>query len=89
MRQTEKACIAGALIGAATGATLGYFYATDAGGRRRKDLSSFVDRALVDVEEARKLWSRLTDAWIRFDEDRKRVMSGEASQKSWSSGGAA
>lgn len=67
MGRTERACVAGAVIGAAVGAAVAFFYTTDRGARRRADLLRFVDRASVDVDEARRLWSRLKDVWTDLE----------------------
>jgi gas vesicle protein len=82
MSQTEKACIAGALLGAAAGAVIAYLYATEEGGRRRASLAQLVERGLGDVDEARHLWMKVHEAWSRFDESRQ--MPGRSSSpRSW------
>ena len=72
MGHTGRITLAGLLIGAAAGAAISYLYATDDGARRRAALAQFLDRALLDAEEARRLYSRAHEAWRRFDDERRR-----------------
>ena len=74
MATKERACIAGALMGAAAGAALGYLYATEDGARRRMQLVDAVDRLVIDADEARRLWLRLNEAWARFQRDHSRAV---------------
>jgi hypothetical protein len=60
--------VTGALIGAAAGAAVAFFYATDRGADRRADLARIVDRASVDLDEARRLWGRLREAWAELEQ---------------------
>jgi hypothetical protein len=55
-------------VGAAAGAVLAYLYATDDGARR----------LMIDADEARRLWLRLSEAWARFEQDRSMPRAGSA-----------
>lgn len=89
MSQTERACITGAVIGAAAGAAIGYLYGTDAGTRLRTDLARLLDRATADADEARRLWTRLTDVWTEYEHDRATAIARGSSPRAWPPGGAA
>jgi gas vesicle protein len=78
MATRQQACIAGALVGAAAGAVLAYLYATDDGARRRAQLVDTMDRVMIDADEARRLWLRLSEAWARFEQDRSMPRAGSA-----------
>jgi gas vesicle protein len=83
MATRQQACITGALIGAAAGAALGYLYATEDGARRRTQLVGTLDRLMIDADEARRLWLRLSEAWARFERDRSPSMPRAGSARAW------
>jgi gas vesicle protein len=89
MAQKEQACMAGALIGAVAGATIGYLYATDEGARVRSRMAHLFDRLLVDADEAHRLWLRLNEAWSRFEQDRAHPAVRVAGSRGWPPDGAA
>ena len=86
MARKQQVCLAGALVGAAVGATLAYLYMTDEGAERRGQIARAVDRLSIDAEEAQRLWLRLNEAWAQFDADRQRPAS---RSRTWPPGGAA
>lgn len=83
MATTEQACVAGALIGAAAGAALGYLYATEAGARRRMQLADTFDRLMIDADEAHRLWLRISEAWSRFEQAGRRPLPPAGSVGTW------
>jgi gas vesicle protein len=83
MATKEQACIAGALMGAAVGAALGFLYATDDGARRRMQLVDAADRLMIDADEARRLWLRLSEAWTRFQQDTGRHVTPGGDARGW------
>ncbi|MFO7302682.1 MAG: hypothetical protein DIU54_009745 [Acidobacteriota bacterium] len=72
MGQTGKVCLVGALIGAAAGAAVSFLYATEEGAEYRASFARFMDRALIDAEEARRLYARAQEAWHSFNDERRR-----------------
>lgn len=86
MARKQQVCLAGALVGAAVGATVAYLYMTDEGADRRSQIARAVDRLSIDAEEAQRLWVRLNDVWTQFDADRRRPA---ARSSHWPPGGAA
>jgi hypothetical protein len=76
-------------MGAAVGATIGYFYGTDEGAMRRASLARFIDDAVVDVDEVRRLWSKVHEAWERFDADRLAAGGRHDAARGWKPGGVA
>lgn len=89
MATRQQACITGALMGAAAGAALGYLYATEDGARRRTQLVDTLDRLMIDADEARRLWQRLSEAWARFEQDRSPSMPRAGSARTWQPEGVA
>jgi len=85
----QKACITGALVGAVVGAAVGYFYGTDEGAVRRANVGRFIDDAVIDLDEARRLWAKVHDAWERFDRDRLPTGGRSEAARGWNPGGAA
>lgn len=69
MTQTERACLTGAVVGAAVGAAVAFFYATDEGARRRRDLMHAVERVTFDVDETQQMWARLRDVWSQYQRE--------------------
>jgi len=86
MKQTEKAVIAGAIIGAVAGAAGAYLYATERGGEWKRNLAQLVDRATADADDVRRLWGQVRSVWARFDEDRG---ASAVRRKPWTPEGAA
>lgn len=89
MAQIERACMTGAVVGAAVGAAIGYLYGTEAGAHRRAEIARLVDRAVVDADEARRLWTRLKDVWAEYERGRAKAVTHEVSPRAWPPGGAA
>ena len=85
----ERACITGALVGAAVGAAIGYFYGTDQGAVRRAALGRFIGDAVIDVDEAGRVWANVHDAWERFGRDRLSTGGRREAARGWNGGGAA
>ncbi|MEO7192337.1 MAG: YtxH domain-containing protein [Vicinamibacterales bacterium] len=75
-----KPYMVGAVIGAAVGSAVGYLYFTDEGRRRREDLGHLLDRAVVEMHEARGLWQRLLAIGEQYQHARREALdSGAAS----------
>lgn len=89
MTQTERACVAGAVIGAAIGATVAYFYGTDDGARRREELARLAERVRFDIDDARQLWTRLQDVWAEYDRPAAARRPRLEGTRNWPPGGAA
>jgi hypothetical protein len=67
-------------VGAAAGAAVGYLYFTEEGERSRRDLARFLDRAAVEMHEARGLWQRLLNIGEEYQHARRQAIeSGAAS----------
>lgn len=75
-----KPYVMGAIFGAAAGAAVGYLYFTEKGERRRHDLARLLDRAGVEMHEARGLWQRLLNLGEEYQAARRQALeSGAAS----------
>jgi hypothetical protein len=75
-----KPYVVGAAVGAAVGGAMGYLYFTEDGQRRRRDLSALLDRAAVEMHEARGLWQRILNIGEQYQHARREALeSGAAS----------
>lgn len=81
---TDKPYIAGALLGAAVGSAIGYFYFTEAGRRHRDAMGEMLDRMLVDVKELRTFWTRVNLAIDEYQTTVRDALDARASQP-WAS----
>jgi hypothetical protein len=75
-----KPYVVGAVLGAAVGGAMGYLYFTDEGQARLKQMHHLLDRAAVEMHEARGLWQRILNIGEQYQQARREALdSGAAS----------
>ena len=73
-----KPFVIGAVLGAAAGGAVGYLYFTDAGKQRREELTHLLDRAAVEMHEARGLWQRILNIGEQYQHARREALESGA-----------